>query len=91
MSSCDCEFLGGFDESPLGYLRLGGILVRFSIPFFIMSLSDQHPYTLFVAGGLRSPSLAKAQVEVGDNADAYLASTDVVTFFRPSLTVLTLR
>ena len=45
-----------------------------------MSLSDQHPYTLFVAGGLRSPSLAKAQVEVGDNADAYLVSTDVVTF-----------
>ena len=45
-----------------------------------MSLSDQHPYTLFVAGGLRSPSLAKARVEVGDNADAYLASADVVTF-----------
>ena len=45
-----------------------------------MSLSDQHPYALFVAGGLRSPSLAKAQVEVGDNANAYLASTDVVTF-----------
>ena len=49
-------------------------------PFFIMSLSDQHPYALFVSGGLRSPSLAKARVEVGDNADAYLASTDVVTF-----------
>ena len=45
-----------------------------------MSLSDQHPYALFVAGGLSSPSLAKAQIEVGDNADAYLASTDVVTF-----------
>ena len=44
-----------------------------------MSLSDQHPYALFVAGELRSPSLAKAQVEVGDNANAYLASTDVVT------------
>ena len=29
-------------------------------PFFIMSLSDQHPYALFVSGGLRSPSLAKA-------------------------------
>ena len=55
-------------------------LIRSSIPFFIMSLSDQHPYTLFVSGGLRSPSLAKARVEVGDNADAYLASTDVVTF-----------
>ena len=45
-----------------------------------MSLSDQHPYALFVAGGLRSPFLAKARVEVGDNADAYLASADVVTF-----------
>ena len=45
-----------------------------------MSLSDQHPYALFVAGGLRSPSLAKARVEVGDNAIAYSASTDVVSF-----------
>ena len=70
----------GLDESPLGYLRLGGILFRFPIPFFQMSLSDQHPYALFVAGGLRSPSLAKARVEVGDNTDAYLASTDAVTF-----------
>ena len=61
-----------------------------SIPFLSMSLSDQHPYALFVAGGLRSPSLAKARVEVGDNANAYLASTDVV-FFRPSLTVPTRR
>ena len=59
---------------------MGEVLVRSSIPFFIMSLSDQHPYALFVAGGLRSPTLAKARVEVGDNADAYLASTDVVTF-----------
>ena len=64
----------------LGYIRLGGFLVRLSIRFIIMSLSDQHPYTLFVAGGLRSPSLAKARVEVGDNANAYLASTDVVSF-----------
>ena len=62
------------------YKRFEGVLVRSSISFFIMSLSDQHPYTLFVSGGLRSPSLAKARVEVGDNADAYLASTDVVTF-----------
>ena len=31
-------------------------------------------------GGLRSPSLAKARVDVGDNADAYLVSTDVVSF-----------
>ena len=45
-----------------------------------MSLSDQHPYTLFVAGGLRSPSLAKARVEVGDNVDAYLASANNVSF-----------
>ena len=45
-----------------------------------MSLSDQHPYALFVAGGLRSPTLAKARVELGDNTDAYLASTDVATF-----------
>ena len=70
---------GGVDESSLGYLRRRDS-GSFSIPFFIMSLSDQHPYVLFVAGGLRSPSLAKAQVEVGNNADAYLASTDVVTF-----------
>ena len=46
-----------------------------------MSLSDQHPYALFVAGGLRFPSLAKAQVEVGDNGDAYLASVDIVPFY----------
>ena len=71
--------LGGFNESALGYLRWE-VLVCFSIPFFIMSLSDQHPYTLFVAGGLRSPSLAKAQVEVGNNANAYFASADIVTF-----------
>ena len=51
-----------------------------SIPYFIMSLSDQHPYILFVAGGLRFPTLAKARVEVGDNASAYLASADVVSF-----------
>ena len=30
------------------------------ILFFAMSLSDQHPYAMFVAGGLRSPLLAKA-------------------------------
>ena len=45
-----------------------------------MSLSDQHPYALFVSGGLKSPFLAKARVEVDDNADAYFASTDVVSF-----------
>ena len=70
----------GFDESSLGLFKTGSLLVCFSIPFFIMSLSDQHPYAQFVAGGLRSPLLAKARVEVGDNADAYLVSTDVVTF-----------
>ena len=60
--------------------KVGRFLVRSSIPFFTMSLSDQHPYALFVAGGLRSPPLAKARVEVGDNANAYLVGTDVVTF-----------
>ena len=45
-----------------------------------MSLSDQHPYALFVAGGLRSPSLAKARVDVGDNANTHLASADIVSF-----------
>ena len=49
------------------------------IPFYIMSLSDQHPYALFVAGGLRSPPLAKARIDVGDNANAYLVSADVVS------------
>ena len=38
------------------------------------------PYTLFVASGLRSLSLAKARVDVGDNANAYLVSADVVSF-----------
>ena len=56
--------------SSLGLFKTGEIGVRFSIPFSQMSLSDQHPYAMFVAGGLRSPSLAKARVEVGDNADA---------------------
>ena len=45
-----------------------------------MSLSDQHPYALFVAGGLRSPPLAKARIDVGDNPNAYLASTYIVPF-----------
>ena len=34
----------------------------------------------FRVDAAESPTLAKAQVEVGDNADAYLASTDVVSF-----------
>ena len=50
------------------------------IPFTVMSLSNQHPYSLFFSSGLRSPSLARAQVEVGNNANDYLASTDVVPF-----------
>ena len=58
----------------------GEVLVHFSIPSYTMSLSDQHPYALFVAGGLRSPSLAKGRVDVGDNANSYLASADVVPF-----------
>ena len=45
-----------------------------------MSLSDQHPYALFVAGGLRSPSLAKARIDVGDNANTYLVSADIASF-----------
>ena len=45
-----------------------------------MSLSDQHPYALFVASGLRSPSLAKARVEVGDNSNTYSVSADIVPF-----------
>ena len=50
------------------------------IPSFIMSLSDQHPYAKFVSGGLGSPSLAKARVDVGDNINAYLVSADIVSF-----------
>ena len=49
-----------------------------------MSLSDQHPYALFVASGLRSPSLAKARVDVGNNVNTYLVSADVVPFLRPN-------
>ena len=45
-----------------------------------MSLSDQHPYAFFVASGLRSPPLAKARADVGNNANAYLVSADVVSF-----------
>ena len=63
------------------YLRAWGFLVLFlPIPSLIMSLSDQHPYALFVAGGLRSPYLAKARVDVGDNAKTYLVSDDIVSF-----------
>ena len=62
------------------YLRQGVCCFISPIPSSIMSLSDQHPYAKFVAGGLRSPSLAKARVDVGDNANAHLASADVVPF-----------
>ena len=57
------------------------------IPLFIMFLSNQHPYALFVAGGLRSPSLAKVWIEVGDNTNTYFASADIVSF-RPNSTAL---
>ena len=63
------------------YLKWRGFCIcRFSIPFYTMSLSDQHPYALFVTGGLRSPPLAKSRIDVGDNANTYLASADVVSF-----------
>ena len=45
-----------------------------------MSLSDQHPYAKLIASGLRSPSLAKARVDVGDNVKAYLVSINIVSF-----------
>ena len=47
-------------------------------PLIIMSLSDQHPYAMFITGRLRSPSLARAGVDLGNNASTYLASADVV-------------
>ena len=58
-----------------------GLKERFCVlfsPSHIMSLSDQHPYSLFVTSGLQSPTLAWAHVEVGDNTNTYLASADVV-------------
>ena len=45
-----------------------------------MSLSDQHPYSQFIAGGLRSPTLAWTHVKVGDNANTYLVSVNIVAF-----------
>ena len=45
-----------------------------------MSLSDQHPYSQLITGGLHSQTLAHACVEVGDNTNAYLASADIVAF-----------
>ena len=47
------------------------------------------PYTMFIAGGLRSPSLAKAHVDVGDNANAHLVSADIAPFFRLNSITLT--
>ena len=66
--------------SGLKYLRAAIWDDSFPHPLIIMSLSDQHPYALFVAGGFRSPALAKAQVDVGDNTHAYLLSADIVSF-----------
>ena len=67
-------------ESSAGYLRWWSSLVLSPIPSLNMSLSDQHPYTKFVAGGLGSPSLAKARVDVDDNINTYLVSADIVPF-----------
>ena len=53
--SCDWPLMRHF-----WYLRLRVLELSSSHPLIIMLLSDQHPYALFVAGGLRSPSLAKA-------------------------------
>ena len=53
-----------------------GFTSPFSSSPLTMSLSDMHPYAQFVVSGLRSPSLAKARVDVGDNTNAYLASVD---------------
>ena len=51
---------GSFCGSIVEYLRQGVLEHFLPYPLIIMSLSDQHPYAMFVAGGLRSPSLAKA-------------------------------
>ena len=64
----------------IGYIRVGVFWLLSLIPFIVMSLSNQHPYSLFISGGLQSPSLAKAWVEVGDNDNTYLASADIVPF-----------
>ena len=67
-------------ELSFGYLREAFFVCLLPHPLITMSLSDQHPYALFVAGGLRSPTLAKAHVDIGDNANDYLANADVVSF-----------
>ena len=72
--------LGGWYVVPWVFKMGRSWFFCFSIPFNSMSLSDQHPYALFVAGGLRSPSLAKARVEVGGNTNAYLVSADIASF-----------
>ena len=41
----------------LGYLRQGSWSILLPIPFYHVSL---HPYTMFVASGFQSPTLAKA-------------------------------
>ena len=62
------------------YLRWCSVGLFSPIPSLIMSLSDQHLYTQFIASGLRSPSLAKARVDVDDNINTYLVSADIVPF-----------
>ena len=71
---------GCFVGVPSHYLRWEVWHFVSPIPSSIMSLSDQHPYAKFVAGGLRSPSLAKARVDVGDNTNIYLVSANIVSF-----------
>ena len=50
------------------------------IPSSIMSLSNQHPYAKVIASGLRSPSLAKARVDVGGHINTYLESANIAPF-----------
>ena len=67
-----------------GFKEVGLICCFLLIPFVfllsVMSLSDQHPYSKYVASRFCSPELQKAYIEVGDNANAYLVSTDIVSF-----------
>ena len=63
------------------YLKNGfAMLPSPSPPFLIMSFSDQHPYSKYVASGFHSPDLQKAYIEVGDNTNTYLVSADIVAF-----------
>ena len=53
------RIMGFFCGSTVRYLRVG--IFECFLPHLLitMSFSDQHPYTMFIASGLRSPSLAK--------------------------------